>query len=225
MIKVWVSILLSCLSVLSCIAQDNNEVLSHIPQTGTSPENFIPKGYGIFAGDTADLNKDGKQDMVLVLRDMQEDTAQPGSDARVNSRLVVVLFKTANGWQLAAKSGEIVLCRDCGGVFGEPFVSIKVVNGVITIDHYGGSAEKWAFTRKFRYQNNDLYLIGATDAAFFGNTFCDNLNAIAYTSTDINLITGDREIKEITKDCKKVNKKDRITIKPLVKMADYKMDN
>jgi hypothetical protein len=222
--KLWLLILTLYFSCINCYSQDNTVALSHIPQSGKATTDFVPTGYDIKATASMDLNNDNLQDVVLLLRDRREDTAQPGSDIRGANRLVLVLLKTTDGYKLAVKSGEIVMCKDCGGVFGDPFSSIGVANGAVVIVHYGGSSEKWSATRRFKYRDGDFYLAGKTDAAFFGNDFCQKQNQPSYTSTDINLLTGDREVEELTKDCKQTKKKDKIKKEPLIKMADYKND-
>jgi len=219
-------ILIMCFCCINCIAQDNDEVLIHIPKTGKSVTDFIPKWYDTLAVARSDFNKDGKIDIAMVLHDVREDTALMGTDVRNSNRIMVVLLKTSDDWKLAVKSNELVMCKDCGGVFGDPFAGIEVSGAVITINHYGGSAERWALSRKFRYQHNDFYLIGKTDDNTWINEMCDSLEDMPGDHTDINLITGDRERKKISRDCKiLLDKKDQIKKMPLIKMADYKYEN
>jgi hypothetical protein len=225
-LKTRAFILAICFCFANCIAQDNNEVLSHIPKTGKSPKEFIPKGYDTLWVANGDMNKDGISDRAMVLKDVREDTAAMGSDINGANRLLVVLFKTSTGWELAAESADIIMCKACGGVFGDPFALMGITNGVLTIDHYGGSAWRWSYTHKFRYQNGDFFLVGKTRNSFWDVKNCEDLGEMAGTDyEDINFVTGSRERKKISEDCKLLlDKKDKIAIKPLLKLSAVKAE-
>ena len=222
------SILIICFCFINCIARNNDEVLLHIPLTGKSITEFIPKGYDTVETATGDLNKDGISDLVMVLRDKREDTAQMGSEINDMDRLLIILFKTTDGWKLAGKSRHEILCKNCGGIYGDPFNGINIANGVLVIDHYGGSNWRWAYTHKFRFQNGDLYMIGVTKDSYsvFGGEGCDDVGSANRDFVDINFMTGQRVRLKTSENCKVLlNKKDKIPKKPLVKLVDYKFDN
>jgi hypothetical protein len=210
------------------MAQDEKEALSHIPKTGKTIASFIPKGYDTITVAKGDLNKDSKEDIVLVLHDKREDTADPGSEINENHRPLVVLLKTDDGWKVGAKSVNVIMCKGCGGVYGDPFNQITITNGVITIDQYGGSNWRWGYTYKFRYQEGEFYLIGLTKDSYsvFGGKGCEEIGSANRDFEDINFVTGQRERLQTSEDCKELlNKTDKIKKKPLVKLADYKYDN
>jgi len=119
------------------------------------------------------------------------------------------------------------MCKRCGGAFGDPFNDISITAGVLTVDHFGGSNWKWSFNHKFRYQNDDFYLIGKTSNSYFGGHDCDKLNDFASTNfEDINYITGDRTRKKISDDCKLLlDKKDKIKTTPLKNMSACVIEN
>ncbi len=225
--KVRIIILTMLLSSrLYCMAQNEKEVLSNIAKTGKTITSFIPSGYDTIATAKGDLNKDGRDDIVMVLYDKRDDTVSIGAEGY--SRLLIVLFKTDEGWSVAIKSANIIMCKTCGGVYGDPFNQIDIKNGIITIDHYGGSNWRWAYTNKFRYQDGDFYLIGVTKDSYsvFGGKGCDDIGSANRDFEDINLITGQRMLLKTSEDCKvELEKKDKIKKKPLVKLADYKYDN
>lgn len=216
------------LAVQQSRAQNQKEVLSHIPSTGKDMGAFVPSGYDTMATAIGDLNGDGKPDMVLVLHDKREDSAVSGSDIVENNRPLIVLLKTNDGWKVAAKSVNVVLCKDCGGVYGDPFMQVYIRNGVILVDHYGGSNWRWGYTHKFRYRDGDFYLIGLTKDSYcvFGGTACGDIGSASRDFEDINFVTGQRERQKTSENCKVLmDKKDKIAIKPLVKLADYILDN
>lgn len=218
-------------------AQD--AALAKIPKTGKTIEAFIPEGYDTVATATGDLNKDKLTDHVLVLKNKDEDRDEPPPAANVNNegaidsvldnetRLLVILFKNASGYTLAGTSKSAILCKHCGGVFGDPFESLVIDKGVLSIHHYGGSAWRWSYTHKFRWQQNDFFLIGQTSHSFWNISFCEKLEDFAATDyKDENLVTGAYEHKKITEeDCKLlVNKKGKQKIKPLKKLSAFSIE-
>jgi len=225
--KKWAVILTFCICNSNCIAQNNSEVLLHIPDVGKSISDFIPKGYDTMAVERYDFNNDGRKDIVLVLYDVREDTAKNGNiDIDGLNRHLIVLFKTIDGWRLVAQSNKLILCKGCGGVYGDPFDNIKISNGILNISHYGGSSWRWSENNKFRYQNGNFYLIGVTKNSYWTMADCDSIGTGAQNFEDINFITGKRIRKKTTEDCKiLVNKTDIIKAKSLVKLSDYKFDN
>jgi len=191
--------------------------------TGRSFKDFIPPGCDTLGMATGDLNKDGKEDIVLAIYDTAENT---NMDA---ARLLVVLFKTDEGYMLKAKSDQLLLCKGCGGVFGDPFAlgGISISKGVLSVSHYGGSAWRWSYIMKFRYQNNDLYLIGKTDYSYWDVKHCDKYDEFAGTEfEETNFVTGDHVLKKISENCRMLaNKKNKVKVKPLVKLVNYKLEN
>ena len=45
---------------------------------------------------------------------------------------------------------------------GDPFEGIEIKNGILIINHWGGSSWKWSLSDKYRFQNNQFQLIGHT---------------------------------------------------------------
>lgn len=177
----------------------------------TSAKTFIPKGWHEIANAAGDLNGDGQPDIAMALASDQEETAT--MDSAEVPRLLVILFKTSDGYTLATKTDQVLLCKTCGGVFGDPFESINVSHGTLVIVHYGGSRERWRFTYRFRYQNGDFFLIGKT----IENS--DIMNPLTGDSTDTNLITGDRIKTVTTRGGKSTTSSTRVARKPLVSIS------
>jgi len=77
--------------------------------------------------------------------------------------------------QAILKSGE-------GGMMGDPFVGVKIENGILLIEHFGGSRWRWSYTDKYRYQNGEMVLIGHTSKSGAHCEYWENF--------DFNLSTG-----------------------------------
>jgi hypothetical protein len=208
-------------------------VLSKIPKTGTAIEAFIPEGYDTIATVTGDLNKDKLEDCVMVLKSKKEDVARviadenaPDTVPSIPNRLLIVLFKNTSGYTLAAKSESAILCKECGGIFGDPFDAVMIEKGILVIHHYGGSAWRWSNTHKFRWQQNDFYLIGRTTHSYWNVSNCEKLDDFAGTDyKDENLVTGAYEHKKISEECKLlVNKKGKQKVNPLKKLSAFSIE-
>src|SRR4051812_48533143 len=108
---------------------------------------FIPKGYDTLFGGFAngDLNTDGTDDVVLALYNAteKEDMDSLNVDS-IAPRLLVILLGTTNGYIQSETSSAALLCRGCGGIFGDPFNGISIEKSVLVISHYGGSNWRWS---------------------------------------------------------------------------------
>ncbi len=125
-----------------------------------------------------DLNRDGIEELVYIL-----DTGKELSDEGLGSAREIQIFKQNNdAWQLWHRSEGAVLSSAHGGMMGDPLDGVSIVNNTLVIEHFGGSRDKWHYTHKYRFQNEDWYLIGATIAHFAPCDFND--------SYDYNLSTG-----------------------------------
>jgi hypothetical protein len=201
-------------------------VLSKIPASGASYSAFVPTGYDTLAIARGDLNNDKLEDLALVLKSVKEDDKDADPNVEPPGRLLVILFKDSQGYITAAKSDSVILCFGCGGIFGDPFAAIEIRKAVIIVDHYGGSSWRWSYTHRFRYQQNDFYLIGETSRAFSSVRYCDKLKDFVGSLEDVNYLTGQFEEKEITEECKlKVNKKGKRKVEPLRKLSDFNIEN
>jgi hypothetical protein len=156
-----------------------------------------------------------------------EDWREKFADSNAAPRLLIVLFGADSGYIQVARSDKVIFCKDCGGVFGDPFSGIEISKNVLQIHHYGGSAWRWAYVYKFRYQNKEFFLIGKTAYSYWNVQNCDKLKEFAGTKyEDINFVTGQYEKKEISEDCKLLeNKKGKRKIEPLILLSKFEIDN
>jgi hypothetical protein len=198
------------LTILGCKAQDKE------------PSDFIPKGYAEFEKYFGDLNKDGWDDCVLIIK--KTDTANIVTnrfDKKVdrNRRGIVVLFKKEKGYELADKNYSCFSSEnEDGGVYFPPELWIKIENEKLYI-HYGhGRYGYWEYT--FRYQNSNFELIGYDSSS--------NNGPVTNTETSINFLTKKKLIKEHTnenvEDGDETLKEtwNKIKIENLIKLSEIK---
>ncbi len=112
------------------------------------------------------------------------------------SSIAWLCLKKENGrWQLWHQTTSPLLEDGAGGMMGNPFDGIKIERRAIVIAHFGGSRDKWNYTHRYRFQNDNWYLIGASVSA---GAPCDY-----WISLDYNLSTGDAEVSSSHEECDK----------------------
>ena len=147
------------------------------------PEEFIPDGYVLFSGCEGDLNKDGKPDVVLMIKGTEEskwvDHEYRGRLDR-NRRGLIILFKRDGGYELIAENDECFSSEnEDGGVYYAPELDFYIKNNTLILHYAHGRYGYWKYI--FRYQNNDFELIG-----YFGSY--DRGPVVLYI-TDVNFST------------------------------------
>lgn len=187
-----------------------------IADRGLNPEAFVPKNWKIHKQAKGDLNRDKKQDAVLILS--RADEGNEPNESWQTPRLLVVLLKDGAQFRRAAVSARAILCRGCGGVFGDPLDSLAIERGTFVFSHYGGSRDRWGFTHRFRLQKGDWYLIGRTSVNH------DTLTRKSET-IDENLLTGDVMEKRSDETGKEKRKKYRKKRAPLISLGKFSIEN
>ena len=170
------------LTILSCKAQDKE------------PSDFIPKGYAEFKKYSGDLNKDGLEDYVLIIKKTDSaNVVMNRFDKKVdrNRRGIIVLFKNANGYELADKNLECFSSEnEDGGVYFAPELWIEIKDNKLYI-HYGhGRYGYWKYT--FRFQKSNFELIGYDSSS--------NRGPVTNRETSINFLTKKKLTKENTNE-------------------------
>jgi len=107
---------------------------------------FIPGGFSLLDSASGDINKDGKKDFLLILKNNGEEIVVD------TTRPLLLLAGDGKGlYQLMERNDSVVLCKGCGGVFGDPYAGITIKSGFFSIEHYGGSSWRWTRIITFKY--------------------------------------------------------------------------
>ncbi|MBI4238461.1 MAG: hypothetical protein HY696_08615 [Deltaproteobacteria bacterium] len=167
----WLIVMLLHSMPLGCFAGTAGPV---VPRSGRSAQDFVPSGWTLERQLTDDLNRDGRPDFALLLSP---------ADQQIDRLLVVGFGDAGGGFKLSAVKADLVMCQSCGGMLGDPLTDFRLERGVVVIQLYGGSRDRWGMTYRFRWQQNDWYLIGYTDE--IGDTLLGTARTI-----DINWTTG-----------------------------------
>lgn len=138
-----------------------------------NPKDFIPEGYVIntYEGGISaegwneikgDLNKDGLEDIVLIIKGTDKSKMIQDEDRGVldrNRRGIIVLLNKGNYYELASKNYNCFSSEnEDGGAYFAPELSVGIEKGNLHINYGHGRYGNWGYT--FRYQNGDMELIG-----------------------------------------------------------------
>ena len=129
----------------------------------------LPAGQALLAWEVADLNRDGRPDAIMV-----SEAKTAGEDE--GPRLLQVLLRQPDGkLKVAVRSERAVMCRQCGGVFGDPFEGIQTQAGGFSLLHYGGSNWRWREDFRFAWSRRDqTWQLVAVDSLSYHTSEPDN---------------------------------------------------
>ena len=186
-----------------------------------NPSDYLPKGYVIFEKIVGDLNKDGIEDCVLIIKGT--DTSKIITDEYRgkldrNRRGIIVLFNKKDHYELAVKNYNCFSSEnEDGGVYFAPELSVEIKKGNLHV-HYGhGRYGYWQYT--FRFQNSDFELIGYDESN--GGVVIESETSINFltkmkqkkVNTNENAQGGDEVFKETWK---------KISVNKIIKLSEIK---
>lgn len=159
-------------------------VLELFGQTATDREltAFIPKGYVRFEQVSGDLNQDGLEDKILIIKGTDKSKVvrdeYRGALDRNRRGIIVLLNKKGHYVPLVKNYDCFSSENEDGGVYFAPELSVSVRKGNLYI-HYGhGRYGYWYYT--FRLKDGDLELIGYDES---------NGGPVISSETSINFLT------------------------------------
>ena len=189
---------------------------------------FIPKGYKLFEKISGDLNKDGLDDCVLIIKATRKDGFVKNSFDKVvdrNRRGIIILFTEKDGYKLASKNYNCFSSEnEDGGNYFSPELGVIIKDSKLYLHYYHGRYGYWEYC--FRYQNSDFMLIGYEASHDRGpvalfKTSINFLIGVEYDDENINAYNfnadsdDDSEIDEVFKRTVVKLKK-----KPLMKLSE-----
>lgn len=114
---------------------------------------FTAGGWKVLESKVADLDNDGRPDMLLIL-----DPPSSGTEnaAQGTARRVLILTRSAEGQlQKSAVNDRLVPCATCGGAAGDPYGYAQATAGNFKIVVGGGSREHWSDEYTFLYSTEE----------------------------------------------------------------------
>ena len=185
---------------------------------------FIPKGYKLFEKISGDLNKDGLEDCVLIIKATRKDGFIKNSFDKVvdrNRRGIIVLFSEEKGYKVAVKNYNCFSSEnEDGGVYFAPYLSIDIRNSKLFVHYAHGRYGYWEYC--FRYQDSDFMLIGyesfgSQGPTVLGKVSINFLTGVRYDDDNVNKYDDDAEEKFV----RKVIKLKKEPLKKLSEIDDF----
>lgn len=185
----------------------------------------IPKGYTKIAEVKGDLDKDGRDEIILAFDTNIKVSEQESSPGQKNKQRVFYILKNENNHLKAWKENSTILLSSGTGFspeYNRLELSIKN-NCLIVVQEYStNSRHTQGYKHTFRFQNGDFYLIGSED--MFEDTCEFNFIHVINFSTGKVLI--DKEYSSCDEETKVPSNEHKEFIhklKPLIKMNDFKI--
>ena len=193
-----------------------------IKEQRKKPSEFLPEGYVIFEEIYGDLNKDGLEDCIIIIKGTDKSKIikdEYRGELDRNRRGIIVLFNKKGYYELAAKNYDCFSSEnEDGGVYFAPELSADVKKGNLYI-HYGhGRYGYWRYT--FRFNNPDFELIGYDESSNTGPRV-DKETSINFLTKKklekVNINENNESDDEIFEETRK-----SINIKELIKLSEIK---
>ncbi|TPG66543.1 hypothetical protein EAH73_09065 [Hymenobacter nivis] len=122
-----------------------------VPPLPAAIRRLLPPGYAVLDAARGDLNRDTTPDWLVVLNRPNEQKTSDVVDQPTKRPLLVFVGGAGGTYTLAGRTDNAVYCIDCGGIMGDPFMGLTIKNGYFTVEHYGGSAQRWTRYVTFKY--------------------------------------------------------------------------
>ncbi|MCL2097391.1 MAG: hypothetical protein FWH23_01350 [Bacteroidales bacterium] len=142
----------------------------YLPTVAVNPEDFVLSEEIVFTDElipkkiVGDLNKDGKEDCVIITKQTKKEFAsvENSFSKKVdrNRRGILIAFRKDDGWyeKVLAIPNCFLSENEDGGIYFAPELSVEILNGNLRVNYGHGRYGWWRYT--FRYQNNNFELIG-----------------------------------------------------------------
>jgi hypothetical protein len=159
-------------------------------ERGKEPSDFLPKGYTIDEKIKGDVNKDGLEDYVVVIKGSNKNKIikdEYRGELDRNRRGIIVLLNKKDHYELVVKNYDCFSSEnEDGGVYFPPELSVEINKGNLYLHYAHGRYGYWEYT--FRFKNSDFELIGYDSSS--------NSGPIVNTETSINFLTKKKLTKE-----------------------------
>jgi hypothetical protein len=125
---------------------------------------LMPAQASLFELQATDLNGDGRPDMVFIV----EWLPKAGEEDEGARTLFIALRQVDGTLKIAKRNDKVVYCRQCGGIWGDPYGSLIASNGRFSVNHFGGSNWRWSNSFEFAYSRRDAtwQLVSVEEASF-----------------------------------------------------------
>lgn len=176
------------------VEKKDSEKVNLTTEKRKSITDFLPKGYRIFEKVYGDVNKDGLEDCIIVIKGINKNNIikdENRGELDRNRRGLIILLNRNENYELAVKNYECFSSEnENGGVYYAPELSVEIDKGNLYILYAHGRYGYWRYT--FRFQNSDFELIGYNAS--------DNRGPVVSSEISINYLTKKKIVKENTNE-------------------------
>lgn len=189
-----------------------------LPQDGASAEAFVPKGWKLEKQQSGDLNKDGQDDLLLLLRmDDRKNILKNdglGQDPfDTNPRILAVAFGNGKSFTLGLENHTLI-ARTEDPVMDDPVGEsggVAIERGTLKVSLYSfASAGSWSAgssTFRFRLGKRGFELIGYDSSSTQRNTGEVEQVSINYLTGKVQISTGTIEDDKLKDKWRKIPRK------------------
>jgi hypothetical protein len=204
------------LSIISSIILGQSFSFPSINKTGKTINDFIPKNWFLKDSCAGDLNGDNITDIAFVveLKDTINEIRPDSSTNRASPRILLIAFKNndSNLYGLVLQNNTLIIRSGESSMDPDTFGKLSIAKKILNIE--------FEFIRgysfyKFRFENNDFYLIGAVSNGVSGGEF--NGLEVNFSTQKAKITTGD-----VPGEHEKI-KWTKILTNNLTKLKDFKM--
>lgn len=207
------------------LAKDSvNGIDDEAKKQGKDPLEFCPTGYAVIQNIKGDLNKDGIDDCILMIKEENKNNFEKNSEGTLvdlNRRGIIVLFKTNEKYELVLKNYSCFTSEnEDGGVYFAPELSLEIKKNNLFVGYTHGRYGFWTYM--FRYQNSDFELIGYESE--------ENEGPVTSKKTSVNFLTKKRQINTNTNENAEGGDEvfketwEKIGLTKLIKLSEVKFD-
>ena len=134
-----------------------------IQPRGKSINDFIPSNWILKDSSVGDLNGDHIKDMALVIqcKDTVNEFRPDSSFHKAKPVVLLIFFKNSSGlFHLVLQNNTVILRSGEGGWDDDPYRKLDISKQILSITF---DVNRGFSTYKFKYQNENFFLIGAID--------------------------------------------------------------
>lgn len=204
---------------------EENETSSqtfYSPRKASDFQKFIPEGYVEYEQIKGDLNKDGREDIVLIIKNTLKDKIieQENQTLDRNRRGIIILFQQENGYEPVTRNYECFSSdQEDGGIYFPPDLIVSIEKGLLHLHYAYGRYGYWVY--KFRYQNGNFELIGYDRSENFGSV-TNSFVSVNYSTNKMWVKTNTNPDAEIEGEEIFQEKWVNLPPKPLLKLTEIK---
>ena len=150
-----ISFAIACNNSANNIASKDTITTNDTAANASKPQgfvSFIPDGYELLDTAAMDLNDDNITDLLLAIKKKNEQETSDVATKPEKRPLLLLVADASGNYSVSTKSDNAIMCVDCGGAMGDPFVTISTGKDAFTVEHMGGAG--WRWTRNITFGRN-----------------------------------------------------------------------